>query len=242
MTGSHNEPDDPWAGARASQRDEVRAIWADRGAPAPPRRRRTPWRRIALAAAAVAALVAVIAVAFVAPQREDAAQFRREQAAAQERLEAQERARLRREGVPVRARGPERRAGESPLRYRARLVTAGEAAITADARRRVESGEITGTVAGTACRTFPFTQTRAGQETDPSVPRNRYQCIAYSRRFALPELEGEARTGLIGQPYWLIIDYASARMTFCKIAPRAGEGGRSLATVPVDPACRDPLA
>ena len=241
MTGSHVPDEDPWSGAREAQREEVRAIWAGRGAPAPREPRRTPWRRIALVAAGVLALAAVVAFAFVPALREDADDFARREAAEQRRLEAAERARLLREGVPVREGGPARRAGEAPLAHRARLVAAGEAAITADARRRVAAGEMRGPVAGTRCRTFPFTETRAGQEADASVARNRYQCIAYSRRFALPELEGERRTGIIGQPYWLVVDYRSARMTFCKISPKAGEGGRVLVEVPVDPACGDPL-
>jgi hypothetical protein len=238
MTDSH----DPWAGARTAQREEVRAIWAGRSAPAPPGPPRRNRRRLAIIVAVVLAVTAVIAFVFVPAMRDDADEFHRNQAAEQERLEAAERVRLRREGRPVRTRGPAPRPGETPLRHRARLVAAGEAAITGDARRRIASGELDGPVAATLCRPFPYTQTRADQELDPAVPRNRYQCIAYSRRFALDKLEGRERTGVIGQPYWLIVDYRNARMTFCKITPKAGEGGRSLATVPVAPACRDPLA
>jgi len=205
------------------------------------RQRRRAGRRAAIVAAGAIAAAAVIAFGLVPAMREDSDRERSAAAAAQERLEAAERARLRREGKPVRTRGPGRRGREAPLAHRARLVTAGEAAITSDARGRVQTGELEGSVAGTDCSPFPKTQTRANQEADPALARNRYQCIAFSRRFALSELEGRPRTGVIGQPYWLIADYASARMTFCKITPRAGEGGRSLASVPVDPACRDPL-
>lgn len=241
MTGSHVSDEDPWDGARTAQREEVRAIWAGRGAPAPREPRRTPRRRIALISAGALAVVAVIAFVFVPAMRDDADEFARRQAAELRRAKAAERARLLREGIPVRRTGPSRQAGEAPLAHRERLVAAGEAAITADARRRVASGEMRGPVAGTRCRTFPFTETRSRQEADAAVPRNHYQCIAFSRRFALPELEGEKRTGLIGQPYWLVLDYRSARMTFCRISPRAGEGGRVLVEVPVDPACGDPL-
>ena len=121
-------------------------------------------------------------------------------------------------------------------------MAAGETRILADARARYAAGEIKRRAAGTLCRTFPFTERRTLQERDPSVPANRYQCTAYTARFEVPELQGKERTAVIGQPYWLIADYATSRMTFCKITPRPGEGGKALAAVPVDPACGDPLA
>jgi hypothetical protein len=65
--------------------------------------------------------------------------------------------------------------------------------------------------------------------------------MAYERRFELSELEGRKRTGIIGAPYWLVVHYRTAKLTFCKITPRAGEGGRSLASVVVPVPCRDPL-
>lgn len=236
-----SESHDPWESARGTQRDEVQAIWAGRGAPPPrdPKRRRR--RRDLAAGAAVAAALGIIAFVVVPALRDDGAADRRAAEARQLRLEAAERVRLRREGIPVFVDGPRSKPGEPLAHYRRRLVAAGEAQITANARRRVAAGEFSGPVSGTACRTFPFTDGRAAQEYDPAVQRNRYQCIAFSRRFALSELDGEARTGLIGQPYWLIADYRDGRLTLCKISPRAGEGGRSLATVPVDPACRDPF-
>lgn len=219
------------------------SVWAGRGRP-PENRRSTKTSRRFLAAVAVAiVLIAGVTVAVAASLRDEKVRDDRTAAARQERLEAQERARLRRDGVPIRTDGPPRRTGEAPLAHRERLVTAGERAITADARARIERGELKSrAIQGTLCRTFPYTEGRAAQEADPSVPVNRYQCTAYTARFALPELEGKQRTGVIGQSYWLIADYRTARLTFCKIAPRPGEGGKALATVPVDPACRNPLA
>ncbi|MEJ7894289.1 MAG: hypothetical protein WKF94_16790 [Solirubrobacteraceae bacterium] len=236
-----SESHDPWESARGSQREEVQAIWANRGAPPPRPPRQRNWRRLAAIVGAAAVVIAVVTFAVVPVLQEDGDRDRAAAAKAQERLEAQERARLRREGVPVRSAAPAPRAGEAELDHRARLVTAGEAAITADARKRIETGEIDGSVQGTACRTFPYTDTRAAQETDLDLEANRYQCVAFSRRFALPDLEGKARTGVIGQTYWLIVDYAAPKLTFCKITPKAVEGGESLAFVPVDPACHDPL-
>jgi hypothetical protein len=237
-----SESHDPWEAARGSQREEVQAIWAGRGAPVPRPPRWRHWRRMLAAVIGSLILVAVVAFVIVPPLQEDGDKDRKVAAAKQERLEADETARQIKEGIPVSAQGPERRAGESALAYRARLVEAGEAAITVNAHERVRTGELSGgEIKDTECRTFPFTQTRTDQESDLAIPRNRYQCTAYSSRFKLPVLEGERRTGLIGQPYYLVVDYASADLTFCKINPRAGEGGETLARVPVDPACRDPL-
>lgn len=235
MTDSH----DPWESARGTQKDEVAAIWAGRGAPPerPPKERRVPWTAIGFTAAALVAIGVILAVL-----ESDGDDNAREAAAAQAELEATERARLIREGRPVSADGPPRLGSESDIAYRARLVAAAEAAITADARSRVESGELDQPVKGTRCKPFPYTATREAQERDPAIGRNRYQCIAFNSRFALSELEGQARTGIIGQPYWLIADYGDGALTFCKLTPKAGEGGRSLVTVAVDPACRDPLA
>jgi hypothetical protein len=235
MTGSH----DPWESARGTQKEEVAAIWAGRGTPPERARepRRPPWRALAAVALLLVAIGAVIAVL-----RSEGDKDRKAAATAQARLEAAERARLIREGKPVSADGPQRLGGESALAYRARLVRAGEAAITADARARAESGELDRSAKGTRCKPFPYTATREAQERETEIDRNRYQCIAFHDRFALSELEGEARTGIIGQPYWLIADYATGALTFCKVTPKAGEGGKSLVVVPVDPACRDPLA
>jgi hypothetical protein len=122
-----------------------------------------------------------------------------------------------------------------------RLVAAGAAAVTADARKRMRTGEIDGPVAGTQCVPYPRSDGRAREERDPSVPANRYECLAYERQFSLPKLNGKARTGGIGVLYWLVADYRSSRLTFCKVTPRAGEGGRVLAFVTAPKACQDPL-
>lgn len=233
-----SESHDPWESARGAQKEEVAAIWAGRGEP-PERarpRRRPPWKALGVAAVVLVALGLTAAIL-----RSDGEQDQQAASAAQERLEAQEQARLIEEGRPVFADGPAPLGNESDAAYRARLLAAGEAAITEDARERARTGEIDRDVEGTRCRPFPYTATREAQERDRNIDRNRYQCIAYNRRFPLPELEGEARTGFIGQPYWLIADYKTAELTLCKLTPKAGEGGRSLVTVPVAPACRDPL-
>jgi hypothetical protein len=258
MTESH----DPWVTAREATRADVQAVFAPRVRTCPAcgheqtapgrtcevcgadfvvvRRKGVP-RRILLAIAAVLLVAGGLVAVIVPALRSDAADTRRADARRQERLEAAERARLRADSRPFRTTGPGRRAGEDPLVYRARLVSAGQAFILADARGRAREGTIDGPVRGTTCYPYPRVQPRRALEADPSVPRGRYQCIAYKKRFALPALQGKARTGILGVPYWLVIDYGSGAMAACKVTPKAGEGGRSLAVVPVPVPCRDPL-
>ncbi len=239
MTESH----DPWDQARERQRKEVAEIFAKREAkPVEDRRRefRLSRRNSAIVLAVVAA-IGLVAVFLVPAMRDDAAQERRAAAREQKRLEAQERARILREQTPHFARGPKRRPGEDALAHRARLVDAGGAVIVADAKRRMAAGTVDGPIAGIECTPFPTTESRRALERDPSVPKGRYECLAYERRFPLSELEGKARTGIIGVPYWLVVDYTTARMAYCRIVPRAGEGGKALAFVHVERACGDPL-
>jgi hypothetical protein len=239
MTDSH----DPWEAARERQRKDVQAIFAKReGAPVTDRRRefRLSRRNSAIVLAVIAA-IGIVAALVVPAMRDSAAEERAAERAKQERLVAAEQARITREQRPQFASGPARRPRETVLAHRARLVEAGAAIITADARRRMKAGTISGPVAGTECTPFPTTATRRTQEADPRLPANRYECLAYERRFPLSELEGKARTGIIGQPYWLVVDYRKASFAYCRLIPRAGEGGKPLAFVRIEPACADPL-
>ena len=45
---------------------------------------------------------------------------------------------------------------------------------------------------------------------------------------------------MFGDPFWLVIDYERGSLVWCKVTPRAGEGGSVLVTVPVPAPCRDP--
>lgn len=238
MTESH----DPWEDARERQRHEVAAIFAKREAkPVEDRRRefRLSRRNSAIVLAVIAAFAAGAAVT-VPRMRDDAAKERAAARVEQRRLEAIERVRIIREQKPHFADGPALRSGEDAIAHRKRLIAAGASNITKDARRRMRAGTIDGPVAGTECTPFPTTPTRQALESDPSVPKGRYECLAYERRFPLSELEGKARTGIIGVPYWLVVDYRQARLAFCRLVPRAGEGGKPLAFVRVRPACADP--
>jgi hypothetical protein len=255
------QTDDPWAAARASQGDDVRAALA-------PRERRCPecgspqrgpgrscstcgadltarfarWhglRRYVFAALALL-LLAAISVPIVAALREDAASERELAERRQAALEAAERERLTRDARPVRAQGPPLRDGADPLEHRAALVTEGESLIAEDARGRVAAGTIKGDIKGAECHPFPTTEGRRAAEQDPATAVGRYDCVAYTSKLEAPELDGQKRTGLFGYPYWLVVDYGESKLVWCKVTPRASEGARSLAAVPVPEPCRDP--
>jgi hypothetical protein len=254
--------EDLWESARASQRDDVAAALARQpwicaacgeandparntcercGGPRVVRLRRFERSRgPALVAGSVLIALAVAAALIVPGLQDDADETRR---ADEARLAAQveaERRRLTEDVQPQTARLPRRARGEDVLAHRARAVAAIEQRVTSDARARVEAGRMEGPVAGTACSPFPRTETRASAELDPGLRVARYGCVAFRRRFELPELEGQARTGLLGQPFWAVADYDAGRVTWCKVTPRAGEGGKVLAFVPVPEPCRDP--
>jgi hypothetical protein len=257
-----DEPQDPWEAARNAQRDDVVAVLA-------PRRRLCPecgaeqygasrhcpecgaeltarfarWRslrKFVYAGVAVLALAAAVAALVVPDTRERAASERASAAQRQSALEQAERARLMRDARPVSADGPPLRAGSDPVAHRATLVRRGEQLITADARKRVAAGTIDGPVKGSSCTPYPTIEERRAAEQDPDTVKARYDCVAYKNKFEAPAVEGQKRTGYFGYPYWLVVDFPASKLVFCKVTPRAGEGGRSLAFVPVPEPCRDP--
>jgi hypothetical protein len=257
-----DQREDPWEAARSAQRDDVVAALA-------PHRRRCPecgaeqygasrrcpscgaeltarfarWRslrKFVFAGVAVLALATAVVVLVVPDTRERAAGERTRAAQRQSALERAERARLMRDARPISAEGPPLRAGSDPVAHRAKLVRRGEQLITSDARKRVATGTIDGPVKGTSCTPYPNVEERRAAERDPDTVRARYDCVAYKNKFEAPPVGGEKRTGYFGYPYWLVVDHPASKLVFCKVTPRAGEGGRSLAFVPVPEPCRDP--
>jgi hypothetical protein len=255
------QQDDPWAAARAAQRDDVHSALAPRerhcpacgalqsgfgrrcsecGADLTARYAKGASRRKLIIAGLAALALIALSVPFIAAWRDDATADRERAERRQAVLEAAERERLTRDAQPVRAEGRPAAAGADRLEHRAALVTQAEGLITEDARDRVAAGTIDGDIKGAECTPFPDTQVRRAAEQDPALAVGRYDCVAYTSRFEAPELEGQKRTGLFGYPYWLVVDYTGAQLVWCKVTPRAGEGGRSLAAVPVPQPCRDP--
>ena len=197
------------------------------------------WRRFALAGLAVLALGAV-GVPFIAALRDDAARDRERAAERRNALAAAERTRLIRESRPVRAEFPSPRAGGDPRRHRARMLRRAEALIAADARKRAAAGTIDADIRGASCTPYPDTTDRRAAERDPDTPAGRYDCVAYTSKLGASAGNGETRTALSGYPYWLVIDYAGSKLTWCKANRHTGEAGSSLATVPLPAPCHDP--
>ena len=204
------------------------------------RPRRRPRRRTGAAVVLGLAVAVALVVAVTGPLRRQAADDARRADARQQAIEAAEIRRLRADSQPHRATGRPRRRGEDALAHRRALVAQTEALITRDARARVRAGTMTGPVAGTNCEPYPGISDRREAEADPAATVGRYECIAYKARVALPELQGAKRQGVLGSPFWAVIDYGPRRIVWCKVTPRAGEGGRSLESVPVPVPCRDP--
>lgn len=253
--------DQGWGAARETARSEVAEALAPRerlcpvcgttsvtsgrfcptcGADYASRPRRRPGRRVLVICVVALLAVIVTSAAIVPGLRRAAADREARQAERQRALEAAERERIAREARPHRAAGPQPRAGQDALAHRAVLVRRAEVLVTRDARARVRAGTLDGSIAGTVCEPFPDTLARLQLEASIRTPAGRYQCVAFQRRFKLPEAQGRSRTGLLGFPYWVVIDYRRATLVWCKVTPRAGEGGRTLASVPVPRPCRDP--
>ena len=253
--------DDPWDKAREAQRDDVAGIFAPRERRCPAcgadqradgrtctncgadltaryeRRTARNTRRPLLFAGIVAVVLIAVAIPVISGLRSDASDERAREAVAQKARIAAERERQVRDGKPVFADGPKAAAGEDVAVHRAQLLTAGEAAITQDARARVAGRDARRRHQGhDAARCSP-PPTRAAPRR-PTRPRRaaRYDCVAYTSK-----LEGNNnRTAVFGHPFWLVIDFKRDRFTWCKTTPRAGEGGSVLISVPVAKPCRDP--
>jgi hypothetical protein len=253
--------EDPWAGARTAARDDVKAALARGvricpacgheqeasgrfcgacGADLTERHRKPPKWRMPVIVVVGLALFAAAAYPLVNLLRDDAAVERERTAQRQAALQQAEIERITRDSKPVRAQGLALPDGGDPVAFRADQVTDAEGRITADGQQRVAEGRLDGPIRGAECFPYPRTEARRATEADPAAQRGRYECVAYRRTFEAPESQGQARTGLFGYPYWLVIDYPTGDLVWCKVTPRAGEGGQSLASVPVPVPCREP--
>jgi hypothetical protein len=93
------------------------------------------------------------------------------------------------------------------------LVTDLQNAITADALGRVKAGTIKGPIHGTSCKPIGF------GPLQPNSARGGYECIAVN--IDIPK--GRERSGVIGYPFWAIVDYRRGTFAWCKVNPKPGE-------------------
>jgi hypothetical protein len=194
-------------------------------------------RRIAALAAAGVLLVAlVVGVALALRAKHD--RERRDAAATRVAI-AREKARLVRLQAPHRGGAPALRpaadaSAAERLRARHALVVAAEAAITADARRRVGTGELEGPIARTACGPVLRAPDAVPDDRVLSKPVGRFDCIAIRRRIA--DTAGREIADF-GYPYVTALSFTRFTWTFCRNTPPQGERGAALAQVRLDRAC-----
>ena len=180
------------------------------------------WRRMPplAKAAMVVSFVALIVVAIVIGPGIRESKREREQAERQQRIELRKarEASIRREQRPRFANGP---AATSGVAARHGLVEIASAAVLADARRRVEAGQMAGPIKDVDCEPFPRNVTGIGADDSTDQRFGRYYCVAVTAKF---DRNAATAGGLIGHPYRVRIDFDTGRYAFCKIAGRPGEG------------------
>ena len=168
-------------------------------------------------------------------KQERATRLAREQA---ERVSRQ-RVRMIRDQRPVHGRAKEYRplpASAPPTERKAArraLVLEMEAAITADAQKRIARKELDGPVKFTECG--PLVRQTDGLADDAILTRKvgRYDCVGVKsdvRRFG-------RTVALFGHPYVGTVDFQDGSFVFCKDNKVPGERGKALAAVNLAPEC-----
>jgi hypothetical protein len=192
-------------------------VWTPpRGAEVPP----VPWRRIGIAGA-VLVVVCGAAAAVLVPRISTANRERAtHDAAARAASRAAERARVVAEQRPHRGRA-ERPAAADPA-ARERVLAAAQADVLADARARVRTGTLKTPVHELTCSAVERDTTSPvpHPETDPSIPRAAYDCVAVTDRIAAGERNA---AGLLGYPFRLKVDFRRGTYVWCKQNPTPGE-------------------
>jgi hypothetical protein len=164
-----------------------------------------------LLVAAALALIGAYAIPRIESSKQSAEERERQELA--ERRAARRR-RLVAEQRPVRGR----------LDARSDFLEMVEGAITADARRRVAAGALTGRILRTECVPAP-------------ARRDVYDCVAVTRD--IPG-RGGGPGGTLGYPFRAVVDSERSTFVFCKTNPAAGEAGTPdpRDVVPLPRACR----
>ena len=108
------------------------------------------------------------------------------------------------------------------------LVIDLQAAITADALNRVEAGTLTGPIRGTRCEPVKL------GPLVPNASRGGYQCVAINEHI----VQGSKLAGLLGYPFWAVVDYRQRAFVWCKVNPKPGE----MAVRTLEPVVNPPAA
>jgi hypothetical protein len=197
---------------------EILGVWlhiwtAPRDVEVPP----IPWRKVALLTG-IGALVVGIALAVMIPRINDGkAERARADAAEAARLRAINRERVIKLQQPRTggfvALKPEKNASPAEIASaRAQLVTGVQAAITADARKRAATGEISKVQGPTTCT--------AAAGTPRSGPIGVFDCYTVVRK--VPKVETNV-AGSIGYPFRAVVNYSTFTYAFCRTEQFPGE-------------------
>jgi hypothetical protein len=154
------------------------------------------------------------------------------------RLVAAEVARLRRtqaphRGADVALKPPAGASRAQLLAARHRFVVAVQDAITADAKRRIGTGELKGPVGHTACGPFLRSPDAVPDDRVLSKPIGRYDCIAIQS----DAVQGGKTVGSLGYAFVAALDFRSYHYVICRNTPAQSEAGKALAYVRLDRAC-----
>jgi hypothetical protein len=93
------------------------------------------------------------------------------------------------------------------------LVADLESAITADALARVKTGTIKGPIHGTRCDAVKL------GPLQPGAIRGGYECVAVNAEIP----KSAEPSGVIGYPFWAVVNYRRGTFAWCKVNPKPGE-------------------
>jgi hypothetical protein len=203
--------------------------------------RRWPWLSDR-ARWSIAALVVAIAAVIVwqsAPHIDQSKKARAEAAArAQAKRIAEERARITREQRPVRGKltaAKDNPSAPTAERLAARREQAAQfrAAILANARSRIDTGEMDGPVKSVKCSALVRSPGNTSDEDVLSKPRGRYDCVAVQRDV----LRDGKLVAYFGNPFVGTIDFRRGTYVLCRDNKAPSENGKALVSVVLDPSC-----
>src|SRR3954454_15207620 len=193
-------------------------------------------RRILAGVAGVIVLAARVAGAAVLISARNANDKR--DRAARARLVTAEIARLKRVQAPHRGaatalKPPAHATPAQRLEARHRLLLAVQDSITADARGRVASGELRGTIDHTECGPFLRARDAVPDDRVLSKPIGRYDCVAVQSN----AVRSGTTVGKVGYAFVAALDFRRFTHVTCRNSPAQGEAGKPLAFVRLDRAC-----
>jgi hypothetical protein len=194
-------------------------------------------RRRIIAAAVGILTIAALAIGAAVLLGEKSSNDKRDRAERAE-LVAAEIARLKRVQAPHRGEAvalkPAKGApAAQQLKARHDLLLAAENTITADARHRVTTGELRGTIDHTECGPFLRARDAVPDDRVLSKPIGRYDCVAVQA----DAIRSGKTVGKIGYAFVAALNFRTFTYVTCRNNPAQGEAGRPLAFVRLDRAC-----